>query len=233
MLDKTVSSYDAAVAGVPDGATILVGGFGASAVPTELLQALLRQGARDLTIVNNNAGNGPLGLSELIAAGRVSRVICSYARSSNPVEPNQVAFAEAWRAGTVALECVPQGTMSERMRAAGAGLGPFFTPTGYGTRLGEGKEARVIEGRGYVLEQPLPGDFAFVRAHKADRWGNLVYRNADRCFGPIMCMAAKVAVAQVDEVVPLGALAPDNIHTCGIFVQRIVRMAPAQMGDAS
>jgi 3-oxoadipate CoA-transferase alpha subunit len=196
-------------------------------VPTELLQALLRQGARDLTVVNNNAGNGPLGLSELIAAGRVRKVICSYARSSNPAEPNQVAFAEAWRAGKIELECVPQGTMSERMRAAGAGLGPFFTPTSYGTLLGKGKEERVIDGKGYVLENPLHGDFAFVRAHQADRWGNLVYRNADRCFGPVMCMAARIAVAQVDEVVPLGTLHPENIHTSGIFVQRVIETRSA------
>ena len=223
MLDKTMASLDEAVADVTDGATILIGGFGASAVPTELLKALLRQGASDLTVVNNNAGNGPEGLSELIAAGRVRKVICSYARSSNPAAPNQVAFAEAWRAGRVELECVPQGTMSERMRAAGAGIGPFYTPTAHGTRLAEGKEQRTFEGRGYVLEHPLPGDFAFVRAHLADRWGNLVYRNADRCFGPVMCMAAKVAIAQVDAIVPLGDLTPDNIHTSGIFVQRIVR----------
>lgn len=223
MLDKTMASLDEAVADVKDGATILIGGFGASAVPTELLKALLRQGARDLTVVNNNAGNGPEGLSELIAAGRVRKVICSYARSSNPAAPNQVAFADAWRAGRVELECVPQGTMSERMRAAGAGLGPFYTPTAHGTRLAEGKEQRTFDGRGYVLEHPLPGDFAFVRAHLADRWGNLVYRNADRCFGPVMCMAAKVAIAQVDGIVPLGDLTPDNIHTSGIFVQRIVR----------
>ncbi|OYW22080.1 MAG: 3-oxoadipate CoA-transferase [Burkholderiales bacterium 12-64-5] len=223
MLDKTMASLDEAVADVKDGATILIGGFGASAVPTELLKALLRQGARDLTVVNNNAGNGPEGLSELIAAGRVRKVICSYARSSNPAAPNQVAFADAWRAGRVELECVPQGTMSERMRAAGAGLGPFYTPTAHGTRLADGKEQRTFDGRGYVLEHPLPGDFAFVRAHLADRWGNLVYRNADRCFGPVMCMAAKVAIAQVDAIVPLGDLTPDNIHTSGIFVQRIVR----------
>ncbi|MDB5620173.1 3-oxoacid CoA-transferase subunit A [Tardiphaga sp.] len=222
MIDKTMSKFEDAVAGVSDGDTILIGGFGASAVPTKLLQALLQLGARDLTVVNNNAGNGPLGLSELIAAGRVRKVICSYARSSNPTAPNQVAFAEAWRAGAVELECVPQGTMSERMRAAGAGLGPFFTPTSYGTRLGEGKEQRVIHGKGYVLEEPLHGDFAFVRAHRADRWGNLVYRNADRCFGPVMCMAARIAVAQVEEVVPLGALHPEYIHTSGIFVQRVI-----------
>lgn len=223
MLDKTMASLDEAVADVKDGATILISGFGASAVPTELLKALLRQGARDLTVVNNNAGNGPEGLSELIAAGRVRKVICSYARSSDPAAPNQVAFADAWRAGRVELECVPQGTMSERMRAAGAGLGPFYTPTAHGTRLADGKEQRTFDGRGYVLEHPLPGDFAFVRAHLADRWGNLVYRNADRCFGPVMCMAAKVAIAQVDAIVPLGDLTPDNIHTSGIFVQRIVR----------
>ena len=228
MLDKAVTSLREAVSGVKDGAVILVGGFGSSGVPTGLLQALLEQGAADLTIVNNNAGNGPLGLSELIAAGRVRRMICSFARASNSKAPAQVAFAEAYHAGKIDLECVPQGTMSERMRAAGAGLGPFYTPTGFGTLLAEGKETRMIDGKGYVLEHPLRGDFAFVRAHKADRWGNLIYRNADRCFGPVMCMAAETAVAQVDEIVPLGALSPENIHTAGIFVKTIV-----QCGDKS
>lgn len=222
MLDKTVASFEQALEGLKDGDTVLVAGFGGSGVPANLLAALLRHGARDLTVVNNNAGNGSPGLLELIAAGRVAKIVCSYARASPPVDPNHAAFVEAWRSGRLELECVPQGTMTERMRAAGAGLGPFFTPTGYGTRLGEGKETRVIDGKGYVLETPLPGDFAFVRAHKADRWGNLVYRNADRCFGPTMCMAGKVAVVEVDEVVPLGALAPEDIHTSGIFVQRVI-----------
>ena len=222
MLDKTVQSLAEAVAGVRDGATLLIGGFGGSGIPTDLLRALLDQGAKDLIVVNNNAGNGPLGLSELIAAGRVRKVICSYARSANPKNPSSAVFAEWYRAGKIELECVPQGTMADRMHAAGAGLGPFFTPTSYGTPLAEGKETRVIDGVGYVLEEPLPGDFAFVKATQADRWGNLMYRYAQRNFGPVMCMAAKTAVAQVQEIVPLGALPPEHVMTPGIFVQRVV-----------
>ncbi len=224
MLDKTVASVHEAVADVKDGATILIGGFGISGVPTELVRALLDQGATDLTIVNNNAGNGPFGLSELVEAGRVRKMICSFARSSNPKQPNAVAFAEAYHAGKIELECVPQGTMAERMRAAGSGLGPFFTPTSYGTALAKGKETRVINGVGYVLEDPLPGDFAFVKAQQGDRWGNLMYRYAERNFGPVMCMAARVAVAQVDEIVPLGAIAPEHVMTSGIFVKRVVQV---------
>lgn len=224
MLDKTVASVHEAVRDVKDGATILIGGFGISGVPTELVRALLDQGARDLVIVNNNAGNGPLGLSELVEAGRVRKMVCSFARSSNPKVPNAVAFAEAYFAGKIELECVPQGTMAERMRAAGSGLGPFFTPTAYGTALAKGKETRVIDGVGYVLEDPLPGDFAFVKAQQGDRWGNLMYRYAERNFGPVMCMAAKVAVAQVDEVVELGSIPPEHVMTSGIFVKRVVHV---------
>lgn len=230
MLDKTVSSMAEAVAGVFDGAVILVGGFGVSAVPTELLRALLEQGARDLTIVNNNGGNGPLGLSELFLAGRVRKLVCSCARSANPQLPSAEAFAQVYRAGKVELECVPQGTMAERMRAAGAGLGPFFTRVSYGTALAEGKETRVIDGVGYVLEQPLHGDFAFVKAQHGDRWGNLSYRHAGRNFGPVMCMAAKVTVAQVDRIVPLGGIEPDNVHTPGIFVHRVIQAHSVTQG---
>jgi 3-oxoadipate CoA-transferase alpha subunit len=228
MLDKTMPDVHAAVRDVFDGATIMIGGFGISGVPTELVRALLEQGATDLTIVNNNAGNGRLGLSELIEAGRVRKMICSFARSSNPLEPNAVAFAEAYRAGKVELECVPQGTMAERMRAAGSGLGPFYTPTSYGTALAQGKESRVIDGRGYVLEHPLHGDFAFVKAERADRWGNLTFRYAERNFGPVMCMAAATAVAQVDAIVPLGAIPPEHVMTSGIFVQRVVQVGRQQ-----
>lgn len=223
-MDKTVSSLEDAVAGVQDGATLLIGGFGASGVPTELICALLDQGARELTVVNNNAGNGPRGLSQLVAAGRVRKMICSFARSSDRKNPNAAAFADAYRAGQIELECVPQGTMAERMRAAGAGLGPFFTPTAYGTPLAAGKETRVIDGVGYVLESPLKGDVAFVKAQYGDRWGNLVYRYAGRNFSPVMCMAAKLTVAQVDEVVPLGALPPEQVMTPGIFVQRVLQV---------
>lgn len=224
MLDKVVQSLEAAVAGIQDGAVVLIGGFGASGVPTALICALLEQGAKELTIVNNNAGNGPRGLSQLIEAGRVRKMICSFARSSDRKNPNAAAFAEAYRAGKIELECVPQGTMAERMRAAGAGLGPFFTPTGYGTPLARGKETRVIDGVGYVLETPLKGDVALVKAQRADRWGNLVYRYAGRNFGPVMCMAAKLTIAQVDEIVPLGAIDPQHVITPGIFVHRVVQV---------
>ena len=224
MLDKTVATCAEAVKDMPDGATLLVGGFGSAGVPTELLLALLDQGARDLTVVNNNGGNGPVGLSQLFLAGRVRKLICSFARSANPAQPSAAAFAEVYRAGKIELECVPQGIMAERMRAAAAGLGPFFSPVSYGTKLAEGKETRVIDGKGYVLEQPLRGDYAFVKAQHGDRWGNLTFRYASRNFGPVMCMAAKTAVVQVDQIVPLGSIAPEHVMTPGIFVQRLVQV---------
>lgn len=224
MQSKVVSSLEEAVAGVQDGATILIGGFGASGVPTELICALLDQGATDLTVVNNNAGNGPIGLSQLIEAGRVKKMICSFARSSDKLNPNAVAFADAFHAGKIELECVPQGTMAERMRAAGAGMGPFFTPTSYGTALAEGKEVRVVDGVGYVLEYPLKGDFAFIKGQYADSWGNLTYRYAGRNFSPVMSTAATVTVAQVDRVVELGGIAPEHVVTPGIFVQRVIQI---------
>lgn len=228
MLDKRISSLEEAVADVHDGATLLIGGFGSSGVPTELICALLDQGARELTVVNNNAGNGPIGLSQLIEAGRVKKMICSFARSSSKTHPNAVAFAEAYRAGKIELECVPQGTMAERMRAAGAGMGPFYTPTSYGTKLAEGKESRVFDGVGYVLEQPLKGDFAFVKAQYGDQWGNLTYRYAGRNFGPVMAMAANITVAQVDRIVELGELPPEQVITPGIFVKRVVEVRGGQ-----
>jgi 3-oxoadipate CoA-transferase alpha subunit len=224
MLDKTVATCAEAVKDMPDGATLLVGGFGSAGVPTELLLALLDQGARDLTVVNNNGGNGPVGLSQLFLAGRVRKLICSFARSANPAQPSAAAFAEVYRAGKIELECVPQGIMAERMRASAAGLGPFFSPVSYGTKLAEGKETRVIDGKGYVLEQPLRGDYAFVKAQHGDRWGNLTFRYAGRNFGPVMCMAAKTAVVQVDQIVPLGSIAPEQVMTPGIFVQRLVQV---------
>lgn len=224
MLDKTVATLADAVAGVRDGAVVMIGGFGASGVPTELVRALLEQGARELTIVNNNAGNGERGLSELVRAGRVRKMICSFARSSDRRNPNAAAFAEAYRAGRIELECVPQGTMAERMRAAGSGLGPFYTPTAYGTPLAAGKETRVIDGVGYVLEYPLKGDLALVKAQAGDCWGNLVYRYAGRNFAPVMCMAATTAVAQVDRIVEKGELPPEHVMTPGIFVQRVVQV---------
>jgi 3-oxoadipate CoA-transferase alpha subunit len=223
MIDKTVSTLADAVAGVPDGATVLIGGFGGAGQPADLIDALIEQGARDLTIVNNNAGNGETGLAALMKAGRVRRIICSF-----PRQADSHVFDGLYRAGKIELELVPQGNLAERIRAAGAGIGGFFTPTGFGTQLAQGKETRNINGRDYVLEYPIKADFALIKAQRGDRWGNLVYRKAARNFNPIMAMAAACTVAQVDEIVPLGALDPEHIVTPGIFVQRVVsRSAPA------
>ena len=217
MIDKLVPSPEAALADVRDGATVLVGGFGGSGVPEELIDALIAQGARDLTIVNNNAGNGETGIAALLKAKRVRKIICSF-----PRQVDSHVFDALYRSGEIELELVPQGNLAERIRAAGAGIGAFFTPTGYGTLLAEGKETRSIDGRNYVLEYPIHADFALIKAERADRWGNLVYRKSARNFGPIMASAAKCAVAQVREIVPLGALDPEVIVTPGIFVQRVV-----------
>jgi len=219
MLDKIVSSPEAALADVSDGATILVGGFGGSGIPNELIDALLARGARELTIVNNNAGNGETGVAALLKAGRVRKIVCSY-----PRQLDSHHFQALYRAGKIELELVPQGTLSERMRAAGAGIPAFFTPTGYGTDLAKGKETRVIDGRGQVLEYPLHGDVALVKAERGDRWGNLVYRKSARNFGPTMASAAKVTIAQVYEIVELGRLDPEHIVTPGIFVTRVVKV---------
>jgi len=217
MIDKTVASLETAVAGIHDGATVMIGGFGAAGQPTELIDALIAQGARDLTIVNNNAGNGETGLAALLQARRVRKIVCSFPRQAD----SQV-FDALYRAGEIELELVPQGNLAARIEAAGAGLGAIFTPTGYGTLLAEGKETREINGRHYVLEYPIAADFALIKAQRGDRWGNLVYRKAARNFGPIMAMAARCTIAQVQEVVPLGALDPEIIITPGIFVQRVV-----------
>jgi len=217
MIDKTVPSLSAAVADVHDGATVMIGGFGTAGMPSELIDALIAQGARDLTIVNNNAGNGEVGLAALLKAGRVRKIICSF-----PRQTDSYVFDALFHAGEIELELVPQGNLAERIRAAGAGIGAFFTPTAYGTPLAEGKETRLIDGRGYVLEYPIAADFALIKADKGDRWGNLVYRKTARNFGPIMASAAKCAVAQVREIVPLGELDPEVIVTPGIFVQRVV-----------
>ncbi|MGY1686261.1 3-oxoacid CoA-transferase subunit A [Geodermatophilus sp. SYSU D00867] len=222
MIDKRVGSLADAVAGIEDGATVLIGGFGASGVPVELVHALLDQGTTDLTVVTNNAGSGETDVAALLRERRVRKIVCSYPRSAG-----SVWFEERWRAGEVELELVPQGTLSERMRAAAAGLGGFFTPTGADTRLAEGKEVRVIDGRRHVFEEPLPGDVALVRAARADRWGNLVYRTAARNFGPTMAAAAALTVVQVDEFVELGALDPEVIVTPGIFVDRVVEVGRA------
>jgi len=220
MIDKIVSNAATALADVADGATVMIGGFGTAGLPNELTDALIAQGAKDLTIVNNNAGNGDTGLAALIAAGRVRKIICSFPRQADSWH-----FDRAYRAGSLELELVPQGNLAERIRAAGAGIGGFFTPTGYGTDLARGKETRMIDGRGYVLESPIHADFALIKAERGDRWGNLVYRMTARNFGPIMAMAAKVTVASVHEVVELGGLDPEAVITPGLFVQRVVKVA--------
>lgn len=218
MIDKIAASIDEALQDVPHGATVMIGGFGTAGIPNELIEGLIRQGARDLTIVNNNAGNGDHGLAALLKSGRVRKVICSF-----PRQVDSHVFDELYRSGKLELELVPQGNLAERIRAAGAGIGGFFSPTGYGTQLAEGKETRVIDGRHYVLESPIHADFALIKAHRADRWGNLVYRKTARNFGPIMAMAAKCAIVQVSDIVPLGELDPEVIVTPGIFVQRVVK----------
>ncbi len=217
MASKIVDDIDAALTDIPSGATIMIGGFGPAGQPVELIDGLIRHGARDLTIINNNAGNGEVGLALLIKEGFVRKMICSF-----PRQVDSYVFDEAYRAGRVELEVVPQGNLAERIRAAGAGIGGFFTPTGYGTLLAEGKESRIIDGRGYVLESPLHADFALIKAHQADSWGNLVYRKTARNFGPIMATAAATTIVQVGEVVPLGSLDPEHIITPGIFVNRVV-----------
>lgn len=219
---------DDAVAGITDGSTVLVGGFGAAGMPYELLDALLRQGATDLTVVNNNAGNGTTGVAALLAADRVRKVICSF-----PRQHDSYVFDELYRAGRVELEVVPQGNLAERIRAAGAGIGGFYTPTGYGTRLAEGKECREIDGRNYVLEYPISADVALVAAHRADCSGNLVYRKTARNFGPIMAAAAEFTVVQVHELVDTGTLDPKAVVTPGIYVDRVVVADGVHEGEPS
>ena len=223
MINKIKPSITEAVRVIPDGGTVLVGGFGEAGIPYELLNAVLEVGQKDLTIISNNAGTFEKGIAALLLADRVRKIICSH-----PRPPHSEVFAKTYRAGKVALECVPQGTLAERVRAAGAGLGPFFTPTGYGTLLADGKEQRVIDGVGYVLEQPLHADFALVKAHQADRWGNLSYRLAARNFNPVMCMAARHAIVQAEQIVELGSLAPEHIMTPGAFVQAVVHVGGLQ-----
>ena len=218
MIDKTVASPEAALADVPDGATIMIGGFGNAGMPAALIDALIAQGARNLTIVNNNAGNGDTGLAALIKAKRVRRILCSFPRQADSWH-----FDALYRAGEIELELVPQGTLAERIRAAGAGIGGFYTPTAYGTRLAEGKETRRIGDRDYVLEHPIHADYALIKADRADRWGNLVYRKSARNFGPVMATAAKCTVVQARDIVELGALDPESVVTPGIFVKRVVR----------
>ena len=217
MISKVVESAAAAVAGIEDGATIMIGGFGLAGLPAALVDAVIDQGARDLTIVSNNAGTGDTGLAALLKTKRVRKIICSY-----PRQTDSYVFDALYRAGEIELEVVPQGNLVERIRAAGAGIGAFYTPTAAGTTLGDGKESRTFDGREFILERPIHADVALIKAFKGDRWGNLVYRKTARNFGPVMATAARCAVAQVEEVVELGTLDPESIVTPGIFVARVV-----------
>jgi 3-oxoadipate CoA-transferase alpha subunit len=224
MINKIAESIPQALEGVKDGSTVLIGGFGTAGIPVELIDGLIDQGARDLTVVNNNAGNGDTGLAALLHTGRVKKIICSF-----PRQADSHVFDALYRSGKIELELVPQGNLAERLRAAGAGVGAFFTPTGYGTEMamnsdGRPKETRLINGKHYVLEYPIHGDIALIKAHAGDRWGNLTYRKAARNFGPVMAMAAKRTVATVHHVVDLGQLDPEAIVTPGIFVSHIVRI---------
>lgn len=219
MPSKIFNSIDESLADIHDGATIMIGGFGLAGQPQELIDGLIRRGAKDLTIVNNNAGNGEVGLALLIKSGFVKKIICSF-----PRQVDSHIFDAAYRAGKIELEVVPQGNLAERIRAAGAGIGGFFTPTGYGTLLAEGKETRIIDGKNYVLESPIHADFALIKAHKADPLGNLVYRKTARNFGPVMATAAKNTIVQVSRIVEIADLDPEEIITPGIFVNRIVEV---------
>ena len=224
MINKIAATVAEALSGVKDGATVMIGGFGTAGIPTELIDGLIAQGAGNLTIVNNNAGNGDTGLAALLKAGRVRKIICSF-----PRQADSHVFDGLYRSGQLELELVPQGNLAERIRAAGAGIGAFFTPTGYGTDLarngdGSPKETREINGRQYVLEYPIHGDVALIRAERGDRWGNLTYRKAARNFGPVMATAAKLTVATVHEIVELGDIDPELVVTPGIFVSKLVRI---------
>jgi 3-oxoadipate CoA-transferase, alpha subunit len=219
MVNKISSSIEAAVQDIADGSTIMIGGFGTAGIPGELIEGLIAQGARDLIIVNNNAGNGDTGLAALLSAGQVRKIICSF-----PRQADSYVFDALYRNGKIELELVPQGNLAERIRAAGAGIGAFFTPTGYGTTLAEGKETRDIGGKMYVLEYPIHADVALIKAERGDRWGNLTYRKAARNFGPIMATAAKKTIASVYDIAELGSLDPETIVTPGIHVSRIVKI---------
>jgi 3-oxoadipate CoA-transferase, alpha subunit len=217
VIDKQAKSISEAVADIGDGASIMISGFGTAGMPDQLIRALMQQGAKGLTVISNNAGNGEEGIAALIKAGRIRKVVCSFPRQSDSHH-----FDAAYARGDIDLELVPQGNLAARIQAAGSGLGAIFTPTGFGTLLAEGKETRRFDGRDYVLEYPIQADFALVKAHRGDRWGNLVYRKTARNFGPIMAMAAKCTIAQVNEVVGLGEIDPETVVTPGIFVQRVV-----------
>jgi 3-oxoadipate CoA-transferase alpha subunit len=217
MIDKIVPNVEAALAGIQDGATIMIGGFGGAGQPAELIDSLIAQGAKDLVIVNNNAGNGDYGLAALLKTGRVRKIICSF-----PRQADSHVFDGLYRAGKLELELVPQGNLAERIRAAGAGIGAFFTATGFGTPLADGKETRLIDGRMYVLEHPIHADVALIKAERGDRWGNLTYRKTARNFGPIMAAAAKLSIASVHEIAALGEIDPETVVTPGLYVQRVV-----------
>lgn len=219
MINKIARSVADALAGVQDGSTVLIGGFGTAGIPNELIDGLIAQGARDLTVVNNNAGNGDTGLAALLKTGRVRKIICSF-----PRQADSHVFDGLYRSGKLELELVPQGNLAERIRAAGAGIGAFFSPTGFGTELAKGRETREIHGRHYVLEMPIHGDVALIKAEQGDRWGNLTYRKAARNFGPVMATAARLTVATVHEVVELGDMDPEHIVTPGIYVHRVVKI---------
>jgi 3-oxoadipate CoA-transferase alpha subunit len=219
VISKISSSMRDALADVADGATVMIGGFGLAGQPAALIEGLIEQGATDLTVVSNNAGNGDQGLAALLAAGRVRRIVCSF-----PRQTDSWVFDELYRSGRIELELVPQGTLAERIRAAGAGIGAFYTPTGAGTLIAEGKEVRELGGRPHILELPLHADLALISAYRADALGNLVYRRTSRNFGPLMAAAARTTVAQVDRVVPVGALDPESVVTPGIYVQRVVEV---------
>jgi 3-oxoadipate CoA-transferase alpha subunit len=219
MINKIANSIASALADVKDGATVMIGGFGTAGIPNELIDGLLEQGAKDLTVVNNNAGNGETGLAALLKSGRVRKIICSF-----PRQADSHVFDSLYRSGKLELELVPQGNLSERIRAAGAGIGAFFTPTGFGTEMAKGKECRVINGKNYVLEYPIYGDLGLIRAERGDRWGNLTYRMAARNFGPVMAAACKKTVATVHEIVELGDINPEHVITPGIFVHQIVKI---------
>lgn len=220
MINKVATSVAEALAGVQDGSTVMIGGFGTAGIPNELIDGLIEQGARNLTVVNNNAGNGDTGLAALLKAGRVRKIICSF-----PRQADSHVFDGLYRSGQLELELVPQGNLAERIRAAGAGIGAFFTPTGYGTELAKGKETRLIDGKHQVLEHAIHGDVALIKAERGDRWGNLTYRKAARNFGPVMATACRRTVATVHEIVDLGALDAEAVVTPGIFVKHIVKIA--------
>ena len=223
MIDKSQASITEVISQIKDGSTIMIGGFGTAGQPAELIDELILSGVKDLIIVNNNAGNGDYGLAKLLKTGAVRKIICSFPRQSD-----SWVFDELYRAGKIQLELVPQGNLACRIQAAGMGLGPIYTPTGFGTLLTEGKPTLDYEDKSFVLENPIKADFALIKAHQGDRWGNLVYNKSARNFGPIMAMAADITIAQVKDVVEVGALDPEHIVTPGIFVQHVVAVNPAQ-----